>query len=253
MKIFIINLKRASERKVLMQRQFEKMNYELKLQFEIIFFDAIDAKAGEHLAFKQYSERASIIFRGKEMSDGERACFASHYSLWQKCVELNEPIVILEDDMTILERFWEKLTHISQSEYVYVRLMFLEEQVKAFMLTNGFYATFDKITGTQGYYLTPKGAQGFLNSAKTWYCPVDDYMGMFYIHHIPSVCIKPVLEEMEIETTIAGRWSKPPLPLKIVRECSRLYFQFKRLIFLSFNKRSLLMPKEALESIRGGV
>ena len=105
MKIFIVNLKRAKERRKLMQEQFDRMSNEEKKGFEIIFFDAIDAKAGEHLRFSQYSKIASLLFRGKEMSDGERACFASHYSLWQKCVELNEPIVVLEDDVLFLKNF----------------------------------------------------------------------------------------------------------------------------------------------------
>ena len=30
--------------------------------------------------------------------DTELACFASRLSLWQKCVELNEAVLILEDD-----------------------------------------------------------------------------------------------------------------------------------------------------------
>ncbi len=31
--------------------------------------------------------------------DNVAACFASHYLLWQKCIELNEPILILEHDV----------------------------------------------------------------------------------------------------------------------------------------------------------
>ncbi|MCH5313414.1 MAG: glycosyltransferase family 25 protein, partial [Helicobacter sp.] len=205
MKIFIINLKRSKERKELMQKQFDSVDESIKKDFEVIFFEAIDAKAGEHLRFNQYSKIASLLFRGKEMSDGERACFASHYSLWQECATLNEPIVVIEDDMVVLESFWEQLRHISQNEYVYVRLMFLEHKVKTMILPNDFYITFNMTTGTQGYYLTPIGAKAFMASAKCWYRPVDDYMGMFYIHHIPTICVKPVLEEIEMESTIAGR------------------------------------------------
>ena len=32
---------------------------------------------------------------------GEQGCFYSHYRLWQKCVELNEPITIWEDDIVL--------------------------------------------------------------------------------------------------------------------------------------------------------
>lgn len=250
--IFIINLKDLTERRAIMQRQFENLSEDIKQRFSISFFNAIDARKGEHLAFKQYSKIASILFRGKELSDGERGCFASHYSLWEECIRLNSPIVVLEDDMQILPNFWEEISRIAKSEYAYVRLMFLEHRVKATPLPNNFYISFDKLTGTQGYYLTPIAAKAFRNKASIWYRPIDDYMGMFYIHKIPSICVKPVICEIEIDTSIKGRWSKVKGYLKIIREISRLMFQTKRAIFLLTSKKSLIMPKYALDSLIGG-
>ena len=37
---------------------------------------------------------------------GTWGCFFSHWNLWNRCVELNEPIVILEHD-AIIENFWK--------------------------------------------------------------------------------------------------------------------------------------------------
>lgn len=247
--IFIINLKRIKERRDLMQKQFEGMSDELKERFSVSFFDAIDAQNGEHLAFKQYDKALSFLFRGKGLSDGERACYASHYRLWEECVRLNRPIIILEDDLSILPNFWESLQSVAQSEYAYVRLMFLEHKIKAIKLPDDFYTSLDKVTGTQGYYLTPLGARAFIDSAQTWYCPIDDYMGMFYIHKIPSVCVKPIIYEIEIDTSIKGRWSKIRWYFKIIRETSRLLFQCKRAVFLLFGKKHLIMPKYALDAL----
>jgi GR25 family glycosyltransferase involved in LPS biosynthesis len=42
----------------------------------------------------------------KALSPGTLGCFYSHYRLWQKCVELNEPIFIFEDDV-IFSRGYE--------------------------------------------------------------------------------------------------------------------------------------------------
>ncbi|WP_025452269.1 glycosyltransferase family 25 protein, partial [Helicobacter pylori] len=42
----------------------------------------------------------ALKYHAKFMSLGELGCYASHYSLWQKCIELNEAICILEDDIT---------------------------------------------------------------------------------------------------------------------------------------------------------
>lgn len=252
MKIFIINLKRAKERKAFIQKQFDSVDESIKKDFEVIFFEAIDAKAGEHSRFNQYSKIASLLFRGKEMSDGERACFASHYSLWQKCATLNEPIVVLEDDVEIEEHFFTELPRIEQSQYAYVRLMYSKINSKLYPLSEDFYISFDNIAGTQGYYLTPIAAKAFMASAKCWYRPVDDYMDMFYIHNIPAVCVKPLLREAIVPSTIEGRWQKVPLYLKILREFSRLWFQLKKHTYLLWCKSHLILPKKALDSLGGG-
>jgi GR25 family glycosyltransferase involved in LPS biosynthesis len=36
-----------------------------------------------------------------DLTIGEQGCFYSHYRMWQKCVELNEPIAIWEDDIVL--------------------------------------------------------------------------------------------------------------------------------------------------------
>jgi GR25 family glycosyltransferase involved in LPS biosynthesis len=42
---------------------------------------------------------------GKISSPGIKGCFYSHFRLWQKCVELNEPIIIWEDDIILTREF----------------------------------------------------------------------------------------------------------------------------------------------------
>jgi glycosyl transferase family 25 len=39
---------------------------------------------------------------------GVQGCFLSHWALWKKCIELNEPIIILEHDAVIQSR-WQPL------------------------------------------------------------------------------------------------------------------------------------------------
>jgi GR25 family glycosyltransferase involved in LPS biosynthesis len=60
------------------------------------------------------SNAVSIVIRkdfkddvryNKAQKSGVKGCFYSHYRLWQKCVELNEPIWIFEDDV-LFERGW---------------------------------------------------------------------------------------------------------------------------------------------------
>lgn len=47
---------------------------------------------------------------------GTIGCFASHFNLWLKCTELNEPIIIMEHDAIILKRWenpeWKDVLHL---------------------------------------------------------------------------------------------------------------------------------------------
>lgn len=44
---------------------------------------------------------------------GVQGCFLSHWNLWKKCIELNEPIIILEHD-AIIQDYWKPI-EISKS------------------------------------------------------------------------------------------------------------------------------------------
>jgi GR25 family glycosyltransferase involved in LPS biosynthesis len=50
---------------------------------------------------------------------GEMGCFDSHYRLWQKCIELNEPILIFEDDVILVRPFigvqWDDVLSVAFS------------------------------------------------------------------------------------------------------------------------------------------
>jgi hypothetical protein len=39
---------------------------------------------------------------------GVQGCFLSHWMLWKKCIELNEPIIILEHD-AIIQNYWSPI------------------------------------------------------------------------------------------------------------------------------------------------
>lgn len=54
------------------------------------FADEIDKK------IQQYNLQPSV--HAPAFTQGEIGCFISHYELWLKCIELHEPIIILEHD-----------------------------------------------------------------------------------------------------------------------------------------------------------
>ncbi|HED0920677.1 TPA: glycosyltransferase family 25 protein [Campylobacter coli] len=250
MKAFIINLERSLDRKEYMQRQNQKLfekNPSLKNKLEFIFFKAVDAKNKEYLEFKQHFPwRASWVL-GRELSDGEKACFASHYKLWQECIKLDKPIIILEDDVEFSDEFLnngeEYIEELSKSEYEYVRFCYLFDK-KFYPLNENYILSFEKLAGTQGYVLKPSAANKFISKAKFIYTPVDDYMDMFYKHKVLNIVKKPLLLKhnckLESEISNLGRTNKKlKIHRKIVREFFRLYRDISRLLYVFYIKKKL--------------
>lgn len=250
MKAFIINLERSLDRKEYMQRQNQKLfekNPSLKNKLEFIFFKAVDAKNKEYLEFKQHFPWWASWVLGRELSDGEKACFASHYKLWQECIKLDKPIIILEDDVEFSDEFLnngeEYIEELSKSEYEYVRFCYLFDK-KFYPLNENYILSFEKLAGTQGYVLKPSAANKFISKAKFIYTPVDDYMDMFYKHKVLNILKKPLLLKhnckLESEISNLGRTNKKlKIHRKIVREFFRLYRDISRLLYVFYIKKKL--------------
>lgn len=68
---------------------------------DIQIFDAITPKRG----YKDILGDRPNIFDNYPRPDRVACCFASHYLLWKKCIELNEPILILEHDAIFIDEF----------------------------------------------------------------------------------------------------------------------------------------------------
>lgn len=251
MKVFIINLERSLDRKEHMQKQIQKLfekNPSLKNKLEFIFFKAIDAKNKEHLEFKDHFPWWGSWVLGRELSDGEKACFASHYKLWQECVKLDEPIIILEDDVEFSDEFLnngtEYIDELLKSKYEYIRLCYLFDKRLYFLNESGYYLSFKNLSGAQGYVLQVSAAMKFLKCAKNWIYAVDDYMDMFYKHNVLNIVKKPLLLKhdckLESEISNLGRTNKKlKIHRKIAREIFRLYRDISRLLYIFYIKKKL--------------
>ncbi|WP_121021708.1 glycosyltransferase family 25 protein [Helicobacter vulpis] len=130
---------------------------------------------------------------------GQLGCFASHYLLWQKCVALQKPIIVLEDDVLPAFDFYEKchlsLEAIRSGQVELVRLFSL--YFKGYQIKSTVTHYFDWIfspyggMGTQGYILSPQGAQKLLKACPPqWVLPVDNYMDAHYTHHVKTLTLK---------------------------------------------------------------
>ena len=69
------------------------------------YFSAVDGVSG-NLVFKDFPDILKLIrVTNKTLTVAEVACFLSHFLLWVKCAEQDEPIVILEHDAIMVRPY----------------------------------------------------------------------------------------------------------------------------------------------------
>lgn len=204
MDIYIISLEQAIDRRESITRQFAGINIPFS------FFNAVDGRKGKHSLFKHYNEKKRLLFKGYPMTPGELGCFASHYLLWQKCVENNQPIIVIEDDAQLIpENFLTFLKNINLfKDYSYLRL-FVNNRKRPFVetITLSDFKIVKYLRGpgaTRAYYIAPDAARKFLAHADEWILAVDDYMDQFWINQVSCMGIMPgiVKNETEFESCI---------------------------------------------------
>ena len=235
LKIFVINLKKSTQRKEFIKNELNKLG----LNFEI--FPAVDGKKNDPI-FKKYDKKKHLFLKGYPLLKGELGCFASHYKLWQKCLELNQPIVVLEDDIKFLKNAKNFLTNLDENlpfEFLYLFTTKQTNSKNTKIITS--YLGLEIIQykkspyTTMGYVITPNGAKKFLNHAKRWFLPVDDYMTCFWINKVrPLGLKKAILTTDNLDTdigTIAQRKAKKIIWFKLNREIYSLYSKIRRFFY----------------------
>ncbi|KJY79083.1 glycosyltransferase family 25 protein [Vibrio nigripulchritudo] len=226
MDIFIISLAEATERRSRITSILDKA----KLDYSI--FDAVNGHKGlpsELIGLPDDHFRK--VYKSRPLSSGERGCYASHYLLWQKCIELGKPIVVLEDDAIPLEGFSNILSKLKElhTKYGYIRL---ETQSGKQSRVQSVDESFDLVywdsndMRTGGYSISPAGAKAFLEASSRWCYSVDYFIGSSYLHKVPSVGIEPpiVSAPNDLGTHIQlDAKTKVHFFYKITRESYRFY------------------------------
>lgn len=201
--IYIINLESSIDRKNFIKSQLDlylnkDINYE--------FFRAINGKENPNFyLFNKYNEKKRFLRKGNMMSLSQLGCFASHYLLWEKCIELNTGIVILEDDSIIQENFVDVYNFISSSENRDLEFIWLSpptfkklqgDFVKNITNNTKILKVNIPYDNASGYYITPIAAKKLLKQCEEWIYEVDISMDRFWENNISffgvsPACIKP--------------------------------------------------------------
>ena len=122
-------------------------------------------------------------YRDSQKSPGEIGCFDSHFRLWEKCVELNEPILIFEDDVKFYRGWipidWDDILVLSlgkQSFYGEPWKTYLENPSgnPQPMSWRNF-----SMPGASGYAIKPHAAKGLVKFYKQYFYPADNAINQF--------------------------------------------------------------------------
>jgi len=107
------------------------------------------------------------------LTKGEVGCFLSHWHIWNKCIEKNEPIIVLEDDAILTDKF--DIATIESAKYDFLYLGWkemAESEPIGESLVKPVYPYW-----TLAYMIRPKAAKILVNDViKRNIIPVDEYL-----------------------------------------------------------------------------
>lgn len=182
MKIIVISLASSHDRRSKVVEKLAGKN----IAFE--FLDAVNGKTGNHPYLKNYNEKKFLLYCRRKAAPGEIGCYVTHLLAWEKCIELNEPIVVLEDDFEISDDFLEGLKFVEQflDKVSYIRLEQMESDL--YLPTKYRGAKFQLVKQLKvgmcmtGYVITPLCAKILRDKGKEIFVPVDLFLRYTLIH-----------------------------------------------------------------------
>jgi glycosyl transferase, family 25 len=229
--VIIINLPESEARRAHMLFQGQRLGLALE------FFPAVDGHQ-PHSLFDHIDHTRRLRYKGRPFTPGERGCWASHYLVWQRCVALNQPVIVLEDDAELCDNFPTLLQAVPKlaNQIPYARLYLGDAgsrrigQIAGHDIHRHWHTPF----GTVAYLLTPAAARRFLTHAEGWILAVDDYMDLSWKHGVERLAIAPPAVKLDqaFGSLVRSGEGKPHVPphAKICREGFRAYLSLRRIL-----------------------
>jgi GR25 family glycosyltransferase involved in LPS biosynthesis len=121
----------------------------------------------------------------KILRPGVIGCFYSHYRLWQKCIDLNEPIMIFEDDV-IFERGyipveWEEVLLLCTGKEAYKHEFYSEKLYESADVSRAIKLPNTSMPGAVGYAIKPAAAKKLVEYYQEEFLPADTAMNIFVV------------------------------------------------------------------------
>ena len=195
MEIFVISLRSAGARRTHVVSEMAAAG----LRFH--FFDAVEAGSEPERHFVAMSLPLYRVNTRRSPLPGEIACYASHRAVWQRCVELGAPIVVLEDDFHLLPGFAAALPRLEAltREFGFVRIQSLRRGRRRFIpkvRNAGEFALYylaEVPLCMLAYSIDPSAAAALMEGSAYLTAPVDKFMQRTWEHGVPLFGIAPQL------------------------------------------------------------
>lgn len=190
---------------VKMVEKSKKILYPYSIKNRVADPNEIDSYLKEELR-EEFKDRFHVrLFERNKIGDGDKGklsrpgvigCFYSHYALWQKCIDLNEPIMIFEDDVKFYRGFesvhWDDVLILSLG-----KSSFLGEPWKTYLENPAGHPQAVSwhnfsMPGASGYAIKPHAAIALTKFYKPYYYPADNAINQY-------IC------KIQISTHIMGR------------------------------------------------
>ena len=175
MKTYVINLPNRAER----MNTFELQNASYLKDIQYERFDAIDGKKITYDELKKlgYDTDSNWIdpILKTCLTSGEVGCFLSHYNLWKKCIELDVPICVLEDDGIISGNLFDDMDELLELyNFIYFGWKEMEESLPT---SDPRFVVPVYPYWTLAYVITPEASKILVNSEiEQNIIPVDEYL-----------------------------------------------------------------------------
>ncbi|WP_413113973.1 glycosyltransferase family 25 protein [Thaumasiovibrio sp. DFM-14] len=229
MKAFIISLESKIERYEWTYNQLKSIK-----NLDTNKLLAVNAKSSiKHPLMDRYREDSFYKLNGRHAVLGEIGCYCSHYLAWEKCVELNEPIIIFEDDVVVDNELFNATVenahkHINDCGYIrlenYSKKRECNYPVEKLDSRQRLIRHIKTPLCMTAYAITPEVAKRFITKSKTFDYPVDVFMRNVWIHQKPTYGITPAgLTGGKFDSAIGVRNFKEekPLTIRVVKFLSK--------------------------------
>ena len=241
MKVYLINLDKDVERLSAADVQLRRLGVDYERVSAIY---ARDLTTEEKLrAVNRFRWRCAT---GLTVRDGEIGCALSHYGIYRRIVEQNEPACVLEDDVILDKKFKTVLRFVAeQLDITRPMVVLLSNHTRKAILSETSPALVRAVADqyAEGYVMTPKAATALLKANWPLQVPCDHWgrwakQGVIELYHAnPTVCTQDQKQYASGTVGAAVTWASD-MPFG-----QRMVYKFKRLLGLSYDKLLLFVER----------